>query len=218
MIVPLSRPYPSRYGVPVLTGVDTDIFVKSYFGDCMACAFCHDACCTHGVDVTALDLANIAGHADELERHVGRARDQWFTGERDLAPDWPGGHATRTRTADGACVFLNRKGRGCLIHEFALAKGIDVHEIKPMVCLMWPVTWSEGVLYPSDEVANDDLICVGPGQTCYRSARNDLAYYFGPAILAELDALESTTIREPPRSQAGERAPAVPLPVLRSEN
>jgi Fe-S-cluster containining protein len=186
----------------------------SYFGECMACDFCHDACCFHGADVTAVDLANIATHADALERHVGRPREEWFTGIRDSAPDWPGGYATRTRTADGACVFLNRAGRGCRIHEFALRNNIDVHEIKPMVCLLWPVTWEDGTLYPSNEVLKNDLICVGPGQTCYRSARTDLGYYYGPELLTELDALEHVTCQA---ARTGDARPSMPLPLVPSE-
>jgi Fe-S-cluster containining protein len=196
LIVPLGHSHPCRYGVPVIDKVETDIFVKSYYGDCMGCNFCHDLCCQHGADTTALDLANIAGWTDELEAYVRVPRGQWFTGQYEFDEDWPGGKATRTRTKDGRCVFLNRAGRGCLIHSFALERGIDVHEIKPMVCLMWPVTWTDGTLYCSNEVADNDLICVGPGQTCYRSARNDLGWYFGPALLADLDAREAEVLAE----------------------
>lgn len=203
----LTQAYPSRHGVPVLTHVETDIFRLSYYGDCMGCNFCHDACCSHGADVTAVDLTNMAAHTEELERYLHQPRDQWFTGQYDIAADWPGGKATRTKTVDGHCVFLNVRGRGCLIHSFAIEKGIDVHEVKPMVCLLWPVTWLDGLLRPSNEVQDNDLICVGPGQTCYRSARSDIGYYFGPGLVAELDELEQATLKTSPNSSAT----AIPL-------
>ena len=38
---------------PVLRAVDKNIFSLRYFQHCMACSFCHDACCRHGVDVDA---------------------------------------------------------------------------------------------------------------------------------------------------------------------
>ena len=38
-------------GGPVLSAVDPRIFTLRYFTHCMACGFCHDACCHHGVDV-----------------------------------------------------------------------------------------------------------------------------------------------------------------------
>jgi len=37
---------------------------------------------------------------------------------------------------------------------------------------------------------DDELVCRGPGQTLYQSARGDVAYYFGPELVAELDAIE----------------------------
>ena len=210
MIVPLQNTYAARYGVPVIDKVDTDVFLKSYYGDCMACNFCHDACCAHGADTTAIDMENMESHAAELAAYRGLCRDRRFTGKFEDDSDWPGGRATRIRVEDGHCVFLNTAGRGCLIHSFALERGIDVHEVKPMVCLMWPVTWTDATLFCSNEVADNDLICVGPGQTCYRSARTDLQWYFGPAMIAELDALEAKVLHAsnltPPR--------AIPLPLL----
>jgi Fe-S-cluster containining protein len=214
MKVALKQSYPSRYGVPVLTHVETDIFRLSYFGDCMGCNFCHDACCAHGADVTAVDLTQMAARTDELEQYVKLPRDQWFTHEYNIDSDWPGGKATRTKTVDGHCVFLNVAGRGCLIHRFAMEKGIDVHEIKPMICLLWPVTWQDGMLQPSNEIEDNDLICVGPGQTCYRSARNDISYYFGPALIAELDELEKTTMKTESSSAKGS---AIPLHIVPPE-
>lgn len=211
----LKQAYPSRYGVPVLTHVETAIFRLSYYGDCMGCNFCHDACCTHGADVTAVDLANMTARADELEQSLQLPRDQWFTHHYSFDTDWPGGKATRTRTADGHCVFLNVSGRGCLIHRFAIEKDIDVHEIKPMVCLLWPVTWQDGMLRPSNEIEKSDLICVGPGQTCYRSARSDIGYYFGPALVAELDELEQATLKTASSSAAGS---AISLQIVRPDN
>jgi Fe-S-cluster containining protein len=206
---PLKQAYPCRYGVPVLTHVETDIFRLSYFGDCMGCNFCHDACCAHGADVTAIDLANMAGHRAELEQYVHQPYENWYTGEFSIDADWPGGKATRTKVVDGHCVFLNVEGRGCLIHRFAIEKGIDAHEIKPMICLLWPVTWQDGMLQPSNEIEDGDLICVGPGQTCYRSARNDIGYYFGPGLVAELDELEQATLNA--GSTASPSNSAIPL-------
>ena len=47
----LSRTYPCRGGGPVLWAAERRIFSLRYFRDCMACGFCHDACCAHGVDI-----------------------------------------------------------------------------------------------------------------------------------------------------------------------
>ena len=36
------------------------------------------------------------------------------------------------------------------------------------------------------------LVCAGNGPTLYQGARAELAYYFGSAFIAELDALAPT--------------------------
>ena len=124
--------------------------------------------------------------------------------EYRLDADYPGGRYTRTRVVDGSCVFLNRTGRGCLLHRFALERGIQIQTIKPMACNMFPVHCENGVLIPPLEIEDRTLVCHGPGPTLYRSARNDLAYYFGPDLIAELDALE-----------AAQTPPAVIEPAIR---
>jgi Fe-S-cluster containining protein len=218
LIIQLSQAYRCRYGVPVISGVDTAIFVKTFYGECMECTFCHDACCQYGADVTALDHANIQAQADELEDYLGLPRGRWFTHSWQVEADWPGGKATGTRVEDERCVFLNRQGRGCRLHSYAMEKGIDVHEIKPMVCLLWPVTWWEGVLQPSNEIVDNDLICLGPGQTCYRSSRNDIAYYFGAHLVSELDGLEAAALKDLPLERTDVRCRRVSLPIAKRGN
>jgi hypothetical protein len=88
-----------------------------------------------------------------------------------------------------ACVFLDPVGRGCRIHRFALERGIDVHDIKPMICLMFPVLFEHGELRPAIEFEDHDIVCEGPGESLYESSRHELLYYFGPELVAELDRL-----------------------------
>jgi Fe-S-cluster containining protein len=212
-VVPLSRAYTCRYGAPALDRVDVDIYRWTYFARCMECGFCQDACCQYGADIEAPRVDAILARRDELEAYLGVPRDKWFRDDPSdiwwvIDPDYPGGEYTRTGLAqlpDGrsshnteACVFLDPTpgGRGCRLHRFALERGIDVHDIKPMVCLLFPVSFSEGLLCPAYEFQLDgELVCQGPGETVYRSARPDILYYFGPELVAELDELERTISR-----------------------
>jgi Fe-S-cluster containining protein len=209
MLTALSRPYVGRYGSPTLRTVDDDIFRLSYFHDCMGCTFCHDSCCQYGTAVDLPKLERIMQAADVLEPYIGVPREQWFHDEVRPFPDFPGGEFRRTRVVDGRCVFLNRAGRGCLIHKYSLEQGLDVHDLKPMVCMLFPLDFEEETLFPAVEVVDRSLICVGNGLTCYRSARNDVLYYFGAELVAELDALEAVTLRDLPKE-----AKTVPLPVV----
>jgi Fe-S-cluster containining protein len=197
MIVPLSRPYASRDGLPVVDRVDPGIFVETYHGACMDCSFCYDTCCRYGATLELSAVGKILDHADGLERLVGFPRAEWFQDWSKPNNDYPGGRFTRTRVVEGSCVFLNRHGRGCLLHRYALERGLDLHDIKPMVCIMFPVLAENGILIVPDEIRDGSLTCLGPGPTLYRSARDELLHYFGPELVAELDALEEKATGAP---------------------
>jgi Fe-S-cluster containining protein len=204
---PLSRPYQCVFGVPGIDHVDPRIFRLTYFARCMDCTFCHDACCMVGADVEKARADEILKHRAELEEYTGWGREWWFrTDPSDVGwkdePEYPGGAYTRTQVVDlpagrsphneSGCVFLDPAGRGCLLHRFALDRGIDVHTIKPMVCLLFPLSFDKGILEPAYEFNHKgELICVGPGETLYRSARDDVRWYFGPEMVAELDRIEA---------------------------
>ncbi len=204
MAVPLSRPYPSRYGAPVLDRVDPRIFQFTYFMKCMDCGFCGDSCCQYGADIETPRVRALEAIQPELEAYLGVPRSEWFRDSPDdlgmiAEPEYPGGEYTRTAVVDlpagrsphneEACVFLDPVGRGCRIHRFALERNIDVHDIKPMVCLFFPLCHGEGELRPAIEFELNDLICQGPGETLYAASRDEVLYYFGTEMVAELDAI-----------------------------
>ena len=169
--------------------VDDAIFTRRYYGHCLRCSFCGDACCTHGVDVSIVERDRILARSGELAHVVALPRDRWFVGELTPDADFPGGASTRTAVVDGACVFLRRDGRGCLIHGALLAAGEDYHALKPMVSSLFPVTFGGGALLCSDELHDGSLVCAGDGPTAYEMARSELAYYFGAELVEELDGM-----------------------------
>jgi len=167
--------------------VDDAIFSRRYFGLCLQCGFCGDACCSHGVDVSVRERDRILARAHELEPLVGLPPTHWFDPRVTKDADFPGGAATRTTIVDGACVFLRRGSRGCMLHAFALSAGEDYHAIKPMVSALFPVTFGDGVLLCSEELYDGSLVCGGAGPTAYEMARGELAHYFGEELVRELD-------------------------------
>ena len=187
--------FPSRYGVPVISQVETGIFTSRYYAHCTECAFCQSACCLWGVDVDIENVRRIRACADALEAYTGVPRAQWFEGEY-TDPEFPGGRYTWTRVLKGACVFLSQSGRGCLLHRFAVENGLDYHELKPMVSCLFPLTFGDGILCPTDEAEEHSLICLDSGPTLYRGIRSELTYYFGDGLVAELDELEAPALLE----------------------
>jgi len=182
----------ARGGAPAIAAVDPAIFTRRYYGHCMACTFCHDSCCQHGVDVSLPERDRILARAGELEPLVGRPASAWFTGGVVRDADFPGGGATRTAVVNGRCVFLARDARGCVLHALSLGRGEDYHDLKPMVSSLFPVTFGEGALFCSEELVDGSLSCAGDGPTAYEMARPELLYYFGEELVAELDAMAAS--------------------------
>ncbi|MEY2724278.1 MAG: hypothetical protein RLZZ458_145 [Planctomycetota bacterium] len=192
----LSREYSLRdTGTPRVNRVDTRIFQLTYYMNCMGCNFCGDICCQYGVDVDLENVARLQERAEELEEFTGRPRSQWFQHQVVPDPEYPGGGYRRTQVIDGRCVFLNRQGRGCLIHSWCLQQGLPYQQLKPMVSSLFPVTFDQGVLLPSNETIESSLVCLGPGSTLYQGARGDLLWYFGEDLVAELDQMEQEFVK-----------------------
>lgn len=190
----LSHPYDCRGGAPVIDRVDTAIFRQRYFVYCMKCEYCHDSCCQYGADIDVENVARVEAYAPELERYTGVPRERWWTGEWTTDAEFPGGKQTRTRVEDGACVFRNRHGRGCMLHSFALERGLDYHDLKPLVSSLFPVTFDWGLLHPSNEIRDRSLQCIDDGPTLYRGVRSEIEWYFGEGLVAELDAIERVVL------------------------
>jgi hypothetical protein len=160
----------------------------------MRCGFCADACCQHGVDVSIVERDRILARADDVETRTARPRDTWFENDVTEDADFAGGAATRTTVVDGRCVFLNRDGRGCTLHALSLEEDADYHLLKPMVSTLFPVTFGSGALLCSDELTDGSLVCAGEGPTAYEMARSELAWYFGDALVRELDTLHRAAL------------------------
>jgi len=165
--------------------------MSKYFRDCMDCSFCHDACCQHGVDVDLDNAARLLTAPDKFKKMVGVPQNEWFTDSVVADTEFPSGYHRRTRIRDGACVFRNPQGRGCLIHSFCLDEGLDYHTLKPMVSALFPLTFEHGVLMPSTEILDGSLICAGDGPSCYDGVRGELEWYFGEGLTRELDTLKN---------------------------
>ncbi len=194
MEIKLKNSYPSIHKLPVIHGVDTDIFEITYYMKCMECNFCKDQCCEWGADIDMQNVARLMKHKDELEQFTGIKSERWFDeSEKGTDYEYPGNEYMRTMFDEekDACIFLNTQSRGCMIHSFALSKGIDYHEIKPTFCSLFPVTYMDGVLMTPEEIDEGLTACLGEGPTLYQGSRDELLYYFGEGLVAELDALQN---------------------------
>lgn len=189
-MIALARAYPCVLGAPVIDRIDPRLFTLRYFAACMECSFCADQCCSYGVDIDTANIEALRALGPDFAAFVGVPASQWFTAERTPDAEFPSGTYGRTQARNGKCVFASPTGRGCRIHAWCLAQGFDYHRYKPLVSTLFPVTFEFGALVPSPEAVDGTLVCAGNGPTLYQGARDELGWYFGPAFIAELDALE----------------------------
>lgn len=188
-MIALAQEHRCIFGVPIIRTVDPRIFTLRYFARCMDCGFCGDQCCNYGVDIDAANMERLRGLGAAFEAFAGAPQDEWFTSGLTDDAEFPSGRHARTKSVDGKCIFADRSGRGCRIHAWCLQNGLDYHLYKPLVSILFPVTFELGALVPSPEAVDRSLICSGDGPSLYDGVREELAYYFGAALMAELDAL-----------------------------
>jgi hypothetical protein len=194
--------------------VDRDIFRLTFTSDCMThkCRCVaedgrqrDDACCQHGADVSVPEKAAILRHATAIAAVLKPGRRDpagWFDErEPERDPDAPGGIVLRTATADlnddsSGCIFLQHTGaRGCGLHRAALLHGISPADIKPKVCRLYPLSWSQGLLGLSPDFNRYSCANEG-GPTVYRLTRTPIADIFGMNLVEQLDQLEAQLGRQ----------------------
>ncbi len=170
-----------------ISSVEEEIFRERCFPDCLKFEACHDVCCSWGCDVTRDEAEKLLAIKEELEPLVKVPAERWFRQKWTKDADFPSGEFVRSRVRDGKCVFYAREQRGCMIHRYAVMKGIDPHQIKPMVCFLFPVTWEHGRLMVAKFLS--ELPCAAQGVTVFESQKQEIACYFGEAIVRELEEL-----------------------------
>lgn len=195
VIIALNREYPSRYGLPVIAAVDTQIFTTLF--PISGCGpECRDACCRGGaiMDIRAYDA--LRGHR---QADIFRAIE-WDVYAFQDDPYSPGGKGCYTRFDNGRCMFQNPDW-GCSIHSYCLRQGIDVRELKFFTCCLFPVEVNKvgdthHVLTAGYEMRfpEFDIPCKKNGDTpVCEIARQDILYYYGENLIRILDDLGKKT-------------------------
>lgn len=191
-VFPLKQEYIS--GPMLISFVHRDIFLKTFFARCLDCNFCYDQCCSYGADIDRQNVEKIQQRKEEILPFVRPPEGEWFDSEYSYYEEYTGGEYTRIRTQGPRCIFISKDQRGCGLHRYALSKGMDYHEIKPLVCILFPLSFGEGVLSVSPELDDNSLICSGSGISAYQAMKNELEYYFGRELVEELDGIEKEVL------------------------
>jgi len=164
---------------------DESLFNKKYVLHCLDCSFCDDACCSYGCPVDLVEVERILHYADQLEAELGIPSSQWFKDESDMDKNYPSGEVKNTRVYNGKCVFYKDGPRGCSLQRLCIEVGMDTHQLKPMVCCLFPVAWENKRLYVSGFL--DELPCGENGISVFEAQKNELRIYLGEDFVADLE-------------------------------
>ena len=191
-IIPLSKEYLSAN--LAISFVHRDIFLKKYFAHCLECNFCHDWCCSFGADIDIQNLERIQQQRGEILPFVRPLEGEWFEAEYSYYEEYAGNQYTRINTQGPRCVFISKDQRGCGLHRYAISRQMDYHEIKPLVCILFPLSFSQGILSLAEEMDDNSLVCSGPGYSAYQSMRHELEFYFGRELVEELNGVQKEVL------------------------
>ena len=102
-------------------------------------------CCTEGAMFSdAADEAKVLEIAKKLTPEIWQFFDEAKDAQGNLnIAEVDEDDERKTRTVDGSCIFLNRKGEfptfGCVLHHFAEQNDLKSLEVKPDVCWQLPI-------------------------------------------------------------------------------
>ena len=102
-------------------------------------------CCTEGAMFSdAADEAKVLKIAKQLTPEIWQFFDEAKDAQGNLnIAEVDEDNERKTRTVDGSCIFLNRKGEfptfGCVLHHFAEQNDLKSLEVKPDVCWQLPI-------------------------------------------------------------------------------
>ena len=102
-------------------------------------------CCTEGAMFSdAADEAKVLEIAKKLTPEIWQFFEEAKDAQGNLnIAEVDEDDERKTRTVDGSCIFLNRKGEfptfGCVLHHFAKQNDLKSLEVKPDVCWQLPI-------------------------------------------------------------------------------
>ncbi|HYM19451.1 MAG TPA: DUF3109 family protein [Candidatus Kapabacteria bacterium] len=197
---------PSERLAPFTVGgfkVDELIFTHGFVKYCDIDK-CGGGCCHSGVYADTAEYENILRRKNEIIAVMDETQDtdpaHWFDGEWTDDTDFKSGKAigTNVHERDGGisgftegCVFLDKQ-HFCSIQVAAAGQGLHRWTWKPMYCILFPVTVTEGIL-TYDDSHSEDLIHCGPDgagnyvHSVFEAMKEELQYVFGEEDFAKMN-------------------------------
>ncbi len=128
------------------SSVDVDVeSLLSLENRCGGCVRGQKCCCSsYEVCVTTAEMKRIIKYLPEAARYCPHLLT--IGGYDNVFDEEEPGLLSIDKQDDGLCVFgyWSRGRTHCSLHTVALELGLPLEEVKPKVCLLWPLHFSDG--------------------------------------------------------------------------
>ncbi len=136
---------------------------------------CKAECCEGGVYADVRERDAILAHKEIIKEAMddSQSRDdgQWFEEREHDDADFRSGRCVGTREIGDKCAFLDAKGR-CSIQVACTANGMHKWALKPLFCILYPVSIE-------DRVIGFDEMLQGEQSCCSIDHRFDVPFFEG---------------------------------------
>jgi len=164
--------------------ISDDLFRLGYPSNGGPCR-CTSTCCEGGVHVDLAERDRILAHAPIIRPHMDATQvtdaDAWFDASETQDVDFPSGRCVSTRQIGDKCAFLDGSGR-CTLQVAATAEGMDRWALKPIFCVLYPITIRDGAVV-CDDLLQDAQACCSAAAAgdipVFRACRDELVHLLG---------------------------------------
>jgi len=138
-----------------------ELFEKGFPAGMGPCR-CASECCEGGVYADVHERDAILAHKDMIMKSMDetqtRDHQRWFETVEQDDPDYASGRCVGTTEIHGKCAFLDGKGR-CSIQVACVEHGMHKWALKPLFCILYPVTIEDRTIGVDDMLQGERPCC-----------------------------------------------------------
>jgi Fe-S-cluster containining protein len=184
--------------VPTEVWVERSVFTTPFGPCCLSeedlphdkpAIVCGGKCCYTSPMIRIDDQYRILEHLSGIQQHLP-ALNRMLISEVGPFQD-----EMATKTPEGACIFWRRQDGKCAIHVYAQETGIDWHNLKPLPCVLFPLSIVSGRQLDEQPGARFFVRIANPGAVqqhgircpigseqllpAYLNMRDEMDFFFG---------------------------------------
>ena len=164
--------------------VAPELFTKGFHASGGPCT-CRATCCEGGVFADVRERDRIMAHRETIKKYMDETQttdeSRWFDAQDREDADFASGRCIGTSEINDKCAFLDRLGR-CSLQVAAAGEGMPRWALKPLFCVLFPISISDHVIEFDDMLQGDEACCSvesGHEIPLFKGCRDELVHLLG---------------------------------------